>query len=51
MDELRDLVKQVNEKSMELTAPIQLNYQIPEGVLLLFALLTGIVFGILIAAS
>ncbi len=30
---------------MELTAPFQFNYEIPEGVLLLFALLTGIVFG------
>lgn len=30
---------------MELTAPIQFNYQIPEGLILLFALLTGIVFG------
>jgi uncharacterized membrane protein YedE/YeeE len=30
---------------MELTAPIQLNYEIPEGILLLFALLTGLVFG------
>ena len=30
---------------MELAAPFQLNYEIPEGVLLLFALLTGIVFG------
>ncbi len=26
-------------------APIQFNYQVPEGILLLFALLTGIVFG------
>jgi uncharacterized membrane protein YedE/YeeE len=30
---------------MELMAPIQFNYQVSEGVLLLFALLTGIVFG------
>lgn len=30
---------------MELAAPLQLNNEIPEGVLLLFALLTGIVFG------
>jgi len=30
---------------MELAAPIQFNYEIPEGMLLLFALLTGIVFG------
>ena len=30
---------------MELTAPFQFNYEIPEGILLLFALLTGIVFG------
>jgi len=30
---------------MELTAPIQFNYQIPEGLILLFALLTGIAFG------
>jgi uncharacterized membrane protein YedE/YeeE len=30
---------------MELTVPLQLNYEIPEGVLLLFALLTGMVFG------
>ena len=30
---------------MELAAPFQFNYEIPEGILLLFALLTGIVFG------
>ncbi len=30
---------------MALAAPLQFNYQVPEGVLLLFALLTGIVFG------
>ncbi len=30
---------------MELAAPLQFNYEIPEGILLLFALLTGIVFG------
>ena len=33
---------------MELTAPFQFNYEIPEGILLLFALLTGIVFGMLL---
>ena len=33
---------------MELAAPIQFNYQVPEGFLLLFALLTGIVFGMLL---
>jgi len=33
---------------MELMAPIQFNYQVSEGVLLLFALLTGIVFGMLL---
>lgn len=31
---------------MELAAPLQFNYTIPEGFLLLFALLTGIAFGI-----
>lgn len=31
---------------MELAAPIQFNYEVPEGLLLLFALLTGIAFGI-----
>ena len=30
---------------MELAAPLQFNYQVPEGILQLFALLTGIVFG------
>jgi uncharacterized membrane protein YedE/YeeE len=30
---------------MELMAPIQFNYELPEGLLLLFALLTGIAFG------
>lgn len=30
---------------MELAAPLQFHYQIPEGILLLFALLTGIAFG------
>lgn len=30
---------------MELVAPIQFNYQVPEGFILLFALLTGIIFG------
>ncbi len=30
---------------MELVAPIQFNYQVPEGILLLFALLTGVLFG------
>lgn len=30
---------------MELAAPLQYNFAIPEGVLLLFALLTGMVFG------
>lgn len=33
---------------MELTAPIQYNYQVPEAMLLLFALLTGITFGIML---
>ncbi|MEN8202722.1 MAG: YeeE/YedE thiosulfate transporter family protein [Bacteroidota bacterium] len=33
---------------MELAAPIQFNYEIPGGVILLFALLTGIVFGMLL---
>ncbi len=36
----------LNEESMELIAPIQFNHEIAEGILLLFALLTGIVFGI-----
>ena len=35
----------VNEKSMELMAPIQFNFEVPEALLLLFALLTGIAFG------
>ncbi|MDF1575212.1 MAG: YeeE/YedE thiosulfate transporter family protein [Bacteroidales bacterium] len=30
---------------MELMAPLQFSYQVPEGLLLLFALLTGIAFG------
>ena len=33
---------------MELIAPIQFNYQVPESIMLLFALLTGIVFGTLL---
>jgi uncharacterized protein len=33
---------------MELMAPIQFNYQVPEALLLLFALLTGITFGMLL---
>lgn len=31
---------------MDLTAPLQFNYQVPEGMLLLFALATGIGFGV-----
>ena len=33
---------------MDLNAPLQFNYQVPEGLLLLFALLTGVVFGMLL---
>ena len=33
---------------MELMAPIQFNYQVPEAIMLLFALLMGIVFGMLL---
>jgi uncharacterized membrane protein YedE/YeeE len=33
---------------MELMAPIQFNYQVPEAIMLLFALVTGIVFGMLL---
>ena len=35
----------VNEKSMELMAPFQFSYEFSEAFLLLFALLTGIAFG------
>lgn len=38
----------VHEKSLELMAPLQFNMTIPEPVLLLFALVTGMVFGMLL---
>ena len=37
-----------HEKSVELMAPLQFNIEIPETLLLLFALVTGMVFGMLL---
>lgn len=37
-----------HEKSLELMAPLQFNLEIPESLLLLFALVTGMIFGMLL---